>query len=96
MIKTPYNTLNISINELDENKDEKIFRKFIKMIEWIEDEKIRQRNYKKEDNLNYEERKEKHIQNQEIYKRKVLWKKTGSTEFLEKRNIKKWNNEIPL
>ena len=75
MIKTPYNTLNISINELDENKDEKIFRKFIKMIEWIEDEKIRQRNYKKEDNLNYEERKEKHIQNQEIYKKLLQMQK---------------------
>ena len=67
MIKTPYNTLNISINELDENNDEKIFKKFIKMIEWIEEEKIKVRNQNIADKINYKEKKEKYIQNQELY-----------------------------
>lgn len=67
MIKrTPYNILNLSSNSKKQNTDEEIFKKFVKMIEWIEDEKLRQLDYDgiKNKNINYSDREREYVLSQ--------------------------------
>lgn len=64
--RTPYNILNLSANKTDEVIDEEVFKKFVKMIEWIEDEKLKQIRYDfKDQNNNYQKRKDEYLQAQE-------------------------------
>ena len=64
--RTPYNILNLSSNSKKQNNDEEIFKKFVRMIEWIEDEKLRQLDYDgiKNKNINYDDREKEYVLSQ--------------------------------